>query len=68
METTFIVEGMSCGHCVMAVKKELNKVNITDAEVEIGKITLDIETNNTSSEDVIKAVENAGFKVVNKKE
>ena len=68
MENTFIVEGMSCGYCVMAVKKELNKVNITDAEVEIGKITLDIETNNTSSEDLIKAVENAGFKVLNNKE
>jgi copper chaperone len=65
VESIFIVEGMSCGHCVMAVKKELNKFNITDAEVEIGKITLDIEKNNTNSEKVIKAVENAGYKVIN---
>ena len=65
MESIFIVEGMSCGHCVMEVKKELNKFNITDAEVEIGKITLDIEKNNTNSEKVIKAVENAGYKVIN---
>ena len=68
MESIFIVEGMSCGHCVMAVKKELNKFNITDVEVEIGKITLDIETNKTSSEHIIKAVENAGFKIVEEKE
>lgn len=65
MENIFIVEGMSCGHCVMAVKKELNKVNITDVEVEIGKITLDIEKNNTTSDTLIKAVENAGYKVIN---
>jgi len=65
VESIFIVEGMSCGHCVMEVKKELNKFNITDAEVEIGKITLDIEKNNTNSEKVIKAVENAGYKVIN---
>jgi copper chaperone len=65
VESIFIVEGMSCGHCVMAVKKELNKYNITDAEVEIGKITLDIDKYNTNSEKVIEAVENAGYKVIN---
>jgi copper chaperone len=65
VESIFIVEGMSCGHCVMAVKKELNKFNITDAEVEIGKITLDIDKYNTNSEKVIEAVENAGYKVIN---
>ncbi|MBS4033930.1 MAG: heavy-metal-associated domain-containing protein [Ignavibacterium sp.] len=66
MENIFIVEGMSCEHCVVAVNKELNKVNITDVEVEIGKITLDIEKNSTTSDTLIKAVENAGYKVINR--
>jgi len=66
VENIFIVEGMSCEHCVVAVNKELNKVNITDVEVEIGKITLDIEKNSTTSDTLIKAVENAGYKVINR--
>lgn len=64
MEQTFKVEGMSCGHCVMAVKKELNKANITEFKVEIGTVLIDAEKNNTTSEKVIKAIEDAGYKVV----
>jgi copper chaperone len=65
MEQTFKVEGMSCGHCVMSVKKELNKLNLTDFKVEIGTVFIDTEKNNTTSEKVVKAIEDAGYKVVN---
>jgi copper chaperone len=65
MEQTFKVEGMSCGHCVMSVKKELNKLNITDFKVEIGIVRINTEKNNTTSEVVIKAIEDAGYKVLN---
>lgn len=64
MKQSFKVEGMSCSHCVMAVKKELTKINITNAEVEIGKITLDTEKNNITSEQIKKAVVNAGYKII----
>jgi copper chaperone len=67
MEQIFIVGGMSCGHCVMAVKKELLKANIHSHNVEIGIVKLDIEKNNTSIEDVVKAIEDAGYKVLNAK-
>ena len=28
MKKVFNIEGMSCGHCIIAVEKELNKLNI----------------------------------------
>ncbi len=64
MERTFKIEGMSCGHCVMAVKKELNKVNAQDYKVEIGTVVVDTDKNNLSSEVIVKAIENAGYKVI----
>lgn len=63
MENTFKVEGMSCGHCVMAVKKELNKLNLKQYNVEIGKVVIDTD-NNITSEKVISAIESAGYKVI----
>ena len=35
-ELSYKINGMSCGHCVMAVKKELSKLNLESVEVEIG--------------------------------
>ena len=65
MERTFKIEGMSCGHCVMAVKKELNKVSVSDYKVEIGTVVVETYKNNLSSEVIVKAIEAAGYKVVN---
>lgn len=64
MELIFKVDGMSCGHCVMAVKKELNKANISDYRVEIGKVVVNTEKDQKTSEQVIKAIEDAGYRVV----
>lgn len=64
MELIFKVDGMSCGHCVMAVKKELSKANISDYRVEIGKVVVNTEKDQKTSEQVIKAIEDAGYRVV----
>ena len=64
MEQTFKIEGMSCGHCVMAVKKELIKADIVSCEVVIGKVVVDIEKNNTTPQVIVKAIEDAGYKVI----
>jgi copper chaperone len=38
MDTTITVKGMSCNHCVMAVKKALLEVEgVTEAEVDLQK-------------------------------
>jgi len=58
------IEGMSCGHCVMAVKKELAKLEIGSINVEIGSAKVEYDPDNVNEEKMIKAIEEAGYKVV----
>lgn len=58
------VEGMSCHHCVMAVQKELNKINAKEFKVEIGLVEIDPEKNNLSEEQIKQAIEKAGYIVI----
>jgi len=59
------IEGMSCGHCVMAVKKELGKLNgVTVESVEVGKARVQIDETAITPERLAKAVEEAGYRVV----
>lgn len=59
------IEGMSCGHCVMAVKKELSKVTgVTVESVEIGKARVQVDETAVSPDRLAKAVEEAGYRVV----
>jgi len=64
MEKTFNIDGMSCGHCVMVVEKELGKLEIEKKKVEIGsaKISFDLEI--VSEENIKDAIEEAGYKVI----
>jgi copper chaperone len=64
MEKTFNIDGMSCGHCVMTVEKELGKLEIEKKKVEIGsaKVSFDLEI--VSEENIKKAIEEAGYKVI----
>ncbi len=58
------IEGMSCGHCVLAVKKELSKLRgVTVESVEVGKARLQFDELTVSVEHLAKAVEEAGFRV-----
>ena len=35
--TTFIVSGMTCGHCVAAVTEEVSKLdNVSNVEIDLG--------------------------------
>ena len=64
MEKTFNIEGMSCHHCIIAVETELREVDLTNHEVRIGAAT--VEYNSQEDEPkIIKAIEEAGFKVIN---
>ncbi len=60
-----IIEGMSCGHCVMHVKKELSKVNgLTIENVEIGKARVQFDESAVTRERLAKAIEDAGYKLI----
>ena len=59
------IEGMSCGHCVMHVKKELSKLSgLTIENIEIGKARVQIDESQVNFERMAKAVEEAGYKLV----
>ncbi len=59
------IAGMTCGHCAMAVKKELSKVPFLSVEnVEIGKARVTVDESKVSSEAIQSAVKEAGYTVV----
>lgn len=64
MNKEFKVEGMSCNHCVMAVQKNLAKLNPKGFKVEIGSVKVEFDENKLNEELIIKAIENAGFTVI----
>ncbi len=56
------VEGMSCGHCVMSLKKELSKIegaNVLD--VQIGSAKIEYDEQKVDSALITAAVDEAGF-------
>jgi copper chaperone len=64
MNKEFKIEGMSCGHCVMAVEKELNKLEIKSKSVEIGSAKIDFDPDKVSEDDIKNSITEAGFIVI----
>ncbi len=64
MEKTFKIDGMSCGHCVMAVEKGLNKLEIENIKVEIGSAKVSFDAGKVSEENIKNAIEETGYKVI----
>jgi len=63
MEKEFKIEGMSCGHCVFAVEKELNKLDIKNKKVEIGSAKIEFHPDKVSDEDIKNSITEAGYTV-----
>lgn len=63
-ELSLKIEGMSCGHCVMSVKKALDNVEgVSSSHVEVGTATVVFDETKTNSDEIRKTVEKAGYKV-----
>ena len=59
------IEGMSCGHCVMAVKKGLSALpGVTIESVDVGKARIQIDEATASREMLAKAIDEAGYRLV----
>ena len=59
------IQGMSCGHCVMTLKKELSKLEgVTINTVEIGKANVVVDESKVTNQSLQHAVEEAGYSVV----
>ena len=56
------IKGMSCGHCVGAVRGALKKVDgVTVDEVKIGSATMSYDPARTSPAAIAQAIEDAGY-------
>lgn len=64
MTKEFKIEGMSCGHCVMTVEKELNKLNLIKKKVVIGSANVEFDPTTVSEDEIKKAINNAGYSVI----
>ena len=58
------IDGMSCNHCVMAVKKELSKIGLENFDVQIGSAKVNYDETKIQKVKIENAIEEAGYKVV----
>jgi copper chaperone len=59
------ITGMTCGHCVMSVRKELAKLpGVEVRDVRIGSALIAYDEAKVSGAQIKSAVEEAGFAVV----
>ena len=59
------IAGMSCGHCVMSVKKELGKVpGIVIDEVQIGKAKIHYDESKVTEQTLARAIDEAGYTLI----
>jgi copper chaperone len=58
------IDGMFCGHCVMAVRKELSRLPLKIKDVSIGSAEVEYDETKVTSDEIKKAVNNAGYSVV----
>ena len=64
-EITLKIEGMSCQHCVMAVKKAIDCIDgVNSSTVVVGSATVTYDSAKTNADAISSAVRNAGYKVV----
>lgn len=62
------IEGMSCGHCIMAVRKELGKLaGVEVDDVQIGSAKVRLDETNVALDQLNQAVSKAGYRVVSVK-
>ena len=59
------IEGMSCGHCVMSVKKELGKLeSVVVEDVQNGKAKIQFDETKVSAKLIADTIDGAGYKLV----
>jgi copper chaperone len=62
---TLKIDGMSCGHCVMTLKKELLKIEgVTVTNAGIGSAEITIDESKVTGLRLEEAVKEAGFLLV----
>ena len=63
MENTYQVEGMTCGHCELAIKKAIARLD-PEAKVEIDRNTGKVKVDSAKSREIIaQAIADEGYPV-----
>lgn len=63
-EITLKIDGMSCQHCVMSVKKAIDGVEgVNTSDVALGTAKVVYDDTKTSRDTIANAVKNAGYKI-----
>jgi copper ion binding protein len=63
-EITLKIEGMSCQHCVMNVKKAVDSIEgVKSSDVSVGSAKVEYDDSKTNKEIIARAVQNAGYKI-----
>lgn len=58
------IDGMSCQHCVMRVRKALEALSgITSMNVEVGKVSVSFDEAKVTQKEIEAAITKAGYKV-----
>lgn len=65
MKQKFDIEGMTCASCQLTVEKAVKKLGVENANVSLLTNTLEVDSD-ISEDEIIKAVENAGYKAFSK--
>jgi copper chaperone len=62
---TFVVEGMSCGHCRLAITDEVSQVSgVESVDVDLDTKLVRVRGADIDAEDVLGAIDNAGYDAV----
>lgn len=65
MKKVIKIEGMSCMHCVGAVKRALSEINgVTNVDVDLANKMATVEVDGVDDKLLKNAVEEAGYNVI----
>jgi copper chaperone len=63
-ETVIAIEGMSCQHCVMRVKKALSGLDgVKDSAVDVGSAKVTFDETKIQKKDIEEAIIRTGYKI-----
>ena len=57
------IDGMSCGHCIMAVRKELSRLPLKIKDVSIGSAEIEYDETKLTSDEIKRAINKAGYSI-----
>jgi copper chaperone len=64
VETTILVEGMSCQHCAMRVKKAVEGLaGIATSDVQVGQVKVTFDESKIQRKAIEDAIAKAGYKI-----